>query len=458
MTVRSNLLINAASILAAATRQDVNGVSHLIVPVIAARVGVMNGLYYSEDALSTSVPVSHPKNGEQFLSANTPEGSKTNIGHFYHVNFDTQTQALKGQLFLNIPRAELLGYSDLITRLESGEQIDVSTGLYPNIEQVSGDFNGEAYSGKVLNLYPDHLAILPNEVGACSVKKGCGTHLFNNCEGGNKPCSCKAGQAKPSIWSNAFQTVKKALGFQANEASHEEIRDKIRAAIRASLSSTDYWPYIMDVYDNFFVYELDSLLFKQGYGLDAADAISLIGEPIQVTIKRDYVPINPVPNHQSKNMKPHIIGILAGLLATNSITTAEKASIESLKPDALDKLFPEPTANAAAPAVVIPAYTTATGGAGGLNPEERQLFDLLKANAANQKTNLVAVVTKAFPAIAPAVIANMDLAALSGLAASLPGANNLVDFSGAAGAFNGIQHNADQDNYVAPSILTRTGD
>jgi hypothetical protein len=465
MARNSNLFINAASILAVATRQDIDGIPHLIVPVVAARVGVMNGLFYTEEALAsevelwngTPVPVTHPKNGDAFLSANSPEGAKNNIGHFYHVNYDVQTKALKGQLYLNIPKAEQLGFTDLITRLEGGENIDVSTGLYPNIEEGGGEFNGESYTGRVNSLYPDHLAILPNETGACSVKKGCGTHIFTNCEK-DKPCSC-GGKSKPvgSIFSNAFNSVRKALGFKVNEASYSEIESKIRTTLRASLSSPDYWPYIMDVYDNFFVYELDNILFKQGYAMDATEVVTLIGDPIQVIIKREYAPVNPqlATNQNTITMKPHIIGILAGLLATNQITTADKTAVESLKPDLLDKLFPEPTANQAVTAPVVAPVANS----GALTNEERELLNLLKANAANQKLALVEAVGKHYTGIPKDVVANMDLAALQGLASAIPGspASNVVNFSGAAGAAQEVQTNAATD-YVAPSILTRSGD
>jgi hypothetical protein len=326
--------------------------------------------------------------------------------------------------------------------------MDVSTGLYPNIDESAvGTHNGERYTGTVTEIYPDHLALLPNEQGACSKEKGCGTHIHTNCKG--KPtCSCKlkAEQAKPSIWSNAFQLVKGALGFRANEASHDEIREKIRSALRATLTSPDYWPYIMDVYDNFFVYELDSILFKQGYAMDATESVILAGEPIKVIIKREYVPVDPLLTNTNKTtMKPRIISLLAGMLAANQITTEQHTTICGLQPNALDAMFPDPVNPVQATVPAVPAVVT-----NGLSDEDRQLLNELKANHASRKTALVAHVQTNYPKLDKAIVANMDLPTLEALASAAPGGSPIVNFSLAAG---GGQMAANEDEDEGAGIL-----
>ena len=57
-----------------------------------------------------------------------------------------------------------------------GEMMEVSTGLFSEIEPKPGVFKGRHYKGVVRNLRPDHLAILPDSIGACSIADGAGAH------------------------------------------------------------------------------------------------------------------------------------------------------------------------------------------------------------------------------------------------------------------------------------------
>jgi len=70
---------------------------------------------------------------------------------------------------------------DLLTRLESGKPVEVSTGLFTdNIPVKNGDnaiHNGTPYVAVARNYRPDHLAILPDKKGACSNDHGCGVNL-----------------------------------------------------------------------------------------------------------------------------------------------------------------------------------------------------------------------------------------------------------------------------------------
>lgn len=57
--------------------------------------------------------------------------------------------------------------------------LEVSTGYWHDGRQQAGSFDGEPYREVQRSLLSDHLAILPNERGACSVNDGCGTPRVN---------------------------------------------------------------------------------------------------------------------------------------------------------------------------------------------------------------------------------------------------------------------------------------
>ena len=73
--------------------------------------------------------------------------------------------------------------TDIANRLEKGQPIEISTGLYTDNELAPpGSYNssGRAYDAVARNYRPDHIAILPNgPKGACSVADGCGVGVAN---------------------------------------------------------------------------------------------------------------------------------------------------------------------------------------------------------------------------------------------------------------------------------------
>ena len=173
--------------------KNYEGVEHLVVPVIAAQQGVMNNLFYPANEFSdwletwndVPVPISHPKVNNVAVSAKTPRIQElTSVGRFFNVEF-TKDNKLKGKIWINTDKVKKLNAEYILDRFKNNEIMEVSTGLYSNVEMVSGEYNGKNYDAIVRNIRPDHLALLPNEIGACSVEDGCGA-MRNN----NKDCAC----------------------------------------------------------------------------------------------------------------------------------------------------------------------------------------------------------------------------------------------------------------------------
>lgn len=68
--------------------------------------------------------------------------------------------------------------------------MEVSTGLFTDNIPLVGTYNGKSHEWDATNHQPDHLAVLPDQIGACSVADGCG--LMVNVNG-----SPKDGCSKP---------------------------------------------------------------------------------------------------------------------------------------------------------------------------------------------------------------------------------------------------------------------
>jgi hypothetical protein len=126
------------------------------------------------------VPLSHPQRNGEYVSANTPDiWANETVGFLWNVS--AEAQRLKGEIWIDLEKAEKIGEpaTNVVARLRAGEGIEVSTGLWFDLEESPGVWNGIPYEGIARNIRPDHLALLPNEIGACSWEDGCGVPRVN---------------------------------------------------------------------------------------------------------------------------------------------------------------------------------------------------------------------------------------------------------------------------------------
>lgn len=292
-----------------------NGQDYFIVPAVLAKVGVMNNVLYTKELLSNTqdawngvkVTLRHPQFDGHDASINTPETADAfAIGELYNVTFDDDK--LKGDIYLNKSVVEAKGAVDLIERLKNNEYIDVSTGLVNvTIKNEDGEFDGKKYKAIINTFKADHLAILPDEKGACSVKDGCGT-LFNS------------------------------------ELSFSEITNKIYSV----MDKQNGW--VSEVYQDYFIWADNGKISKINYTLDGE--LLTIGTIIPV--KKEILYVEMVVNKDDKHceckkiltntekdvdwvMKKQTIEFLVNA-ELSGITDDEKKSIDSLSVETLASL------------------------------------------------------------------------------------------------------------------------
>lgn len=161
-------------------RAELDGVSYIVVPVIMARGDVvMNSTLAPasefENFAWNGVPVTlrHPQTeAGAFMSANTPEAiAKFAIGRIF--NSEVRDGTLRAEAWIDVAKAEAL-MPGLSTRLMEGGPMDVSTGFFSDLRPAKGSINGRDYEAVHANIRPDHLALLPDQTGACSWEDGCG--------------------------------------------------------------------------------------------------------------------------------------------------------------------------------------------------------------------------------------------------------------------------------------------
>jgi hypothetical protein len=167
------------------------GRDYIVLPVVILTEGVHSGsngpvLYLSED-MEKYVPawnhkpivVYHPKKDGQFVSADDPAILSANkVGVLMANKMQGKSQA--AEAWLEKSRLQQVD-SRILDDIDNGVIVEVSTGLFTDNEESPGEWNGEEYDAIARNYRPDHLALLPDLVGACSIKDGCG--LFTASQG-----------------------------------------------------------------------------------------------------------------------------------------------------------------------------------------------------------------------------------------------------------------------------------
>ena len=410
----SSIIYFTANATKKAEIKTFDGHDNLVIPVVAALESVMNGLLYTKNEMIKSiqswngapVTVNHPTTDEGVnISANSPSAmEKFNIGHFFNVVYDA---GIKGEIWINIEKANKKGFSNIVETFKSGGLMEVSTGLLCEVKHESGIFNNVEYGGIVHTILPDHLALLPNEVGACSIKDGCGAMRTNcQCQGTPEVVTentdhCKCQDDNKSI-ENKEGTLRKAFNFLkgkivTNEIDHSGIREQLQGAIESVLGGNDIStnnPWVVSVTDSFFVYEIKNRLFKKSY-LVQGDIVKIGDTSVEVIRQSEYKEIS---DNVTLNKKE--INMLTKEEMIERITANKKASLLNLEQAELEELLandveaPElPKVDAPVEPVEAPAETVETveDVVGNIkNPEVKAVIELAVNAQRKKKADLIA--------------------------------------------------------------------
>ena len=343
------------------------GVTHLKVPVVMMVEGVHNGshgpLLYTAEELSKfpeawdgrPVVIDHPEVEGVYISANSPQMiEQRKIGNVYNTHMDGSR--LMAELWINEEKIRQMS-SAVLAALQAGQTLEVSLGMFTEEEQVSGTWRGETYDAIARNNRPDHLALLPGGVGACSIADGCGTcvnsALCINKKGGTDVNELEFDKALKDFYVSQLH---------ANaEQGYKEIVDAARSKLD-SMDSNDSINFLQEVYDDFLVYETrlrlgGAKVYKQEYEYKDG-AVVLKGNPTEVRKKVEYVALaegsgiertkfNNNSNKEEHEMAdekcaPCIKKKVDALIAHTSKKFAEtdRPWLETFSEDQLEKMIP----------------------------------------------------------------------------------------------------------------------
>jgi len=253
-----------------------NSKSWLVGSTVMAKETVMNGIFYSGDVLKHSqtawngrpVVLDHPQNEDGYISANSPDVlDKSGVGMLFNSFVDNDTK-LKAEVWLDVERLSM--FPSVTTAISNGKMLEVSTGLMLDLEEKEGTYNGKDYTYVAHNLNPDHLALLPDSIGAFSVKEGAGFPRVNQ-----------------QMVANILETWDKRL--------------LLRKALVDQGVYKEFAFWIDEVYDEFIIVYVESTAVteKVEYTINEENGVVTLKKPLAVFKRIEYIPIQEGDNMAS---------------------------------------------------------------------------------------------------------------------------------------------------------------
>lgn len=148
-----------------------------VYPVVMIKHTVVNGsLVELDDLIAESwngvpVTVAHPTMNGENVSANHPEVlTKFEVGRIFNASIDGDK--LKAEVWIDVEKANSK-FPELLSQMQTTD-MEVSTGYFALDVPNMGSFDNKAHKNQHKDIKPDHLALLPDDVGACSFEDGCG--------------------------------------------------------------------------------------------------------------------------------------------------------------------------------------------------------------------------------------------------------------------------------------------
>jgi hypothetical protein len=272
-----------------------------VVPMVMMTEGVLNGsngpILYPEEELAKNpevwnhkpVVVYHPTANGQGISACSPDVLTTQkIGVIMNTRWDNTAKRLTAEAWLEKTRMDIVD-NRVSKAVANEETMELSTGLFTDNEVNPGEHNGRKYTMIARNHRPDHLAVLPDKIGACSMKDGAG--FIRNEKGGlTGPTGENGMNGSPGM--NYAELDQRTL--TTNSIAHEALRELINVALREKFPAPKNgtpgygYTYVDYTFDDFVIYSQDGKYFKIGYSTTNA-SVTLTGSPVEVLRATQFV-------------------------------------------------------------------------------------------------------------------------------------------------------------------------
>lgn len=272
-TSNTTLLVANTGLTVPPQRLKRHGQDYLIAKCVLLVAGVLNQGLVVEDAIVPSdwnyvpITVGHPAADSGLaVSARDPDVlSRCHVGHVFHAQLGQGMRSgqpvtsLIGDLWINLGDVARCGTEaeQAVQMLETQQRLEVSTAFFPDVTPTTGVFLGTPYQEVYTRLRPDHLALLPNAIGACSwTNGGCGAPRLNTCGCLGEDCVCHEGalpmedQPRSTRWQRFWAFMQEFMPQDDPEEPEEPAptpvgvrQQEVAAALRRQEDGSDLTHY-----------------------------------------------------------------------------------------------------------------------------------------------------------------------------------------------------------------------
>lgn len=434
-------------------KDTLEGRSCIVVPMVMLTEGVHEGsggpLYYPKEELSKTpvvwnhkpVVVYHPTFNGQGVSAcdkNILETQK--VGVILNTTYEDKLKAEAWLFEDDLKRVDKRIYD----AIENNQMMEVSTGLFTDNEETSGIWNTEKYTAVARNYRPDHLAILPDQKGACSIADGAGLLRNNAVTTTEGKVFQKSLQQFLVMSGLCADPVKNSTGLVNNELSFSNISSSLSKLLSTKYGKPgQYWDgWICEVFSNRVIfYGEDNKTWMISY-TSSDSGVTLSGEATEVQRVVEYkvkggksftansaegsnslLSLNEKEDDMAFDKKAHVNGLIG-----NGWEEKDRAWLESQDDAILAKIQPKvapvpaPVGNATPSVVPAPAPLTAqqflSSNAGTVPPEILEVLNQGLVTMAETKASLVkTIMANKANVFSEAFLTNKGIPELKGLAA-----------------------------------------
>lgn len=302
------------------SQRTLQGRNYLVAPVSMILEGVWPGsqgaIFYDGADIARSVPawnhkpitIGHPELSDGTkVSGTTPESlEKYAVGMVLNTKYNRKTKKLQAEAWFEISRLQQVEGAEVVhSALLANQKLEVSTGLFVDALVGNGSFDGKEYAAKAANYRPDHLAIILQGEGACSLKDGAGL-LVNKSEKASGDVDKSRPEPMPELIGNAKQEHVALLSDALPEASIEQLSTKDVVFAMVVNNETTY--------------------FKQNYEINSG-LVKLIGKATPVTRKVTY----SVQNQKNEKMERQELIKLLGQDQADFVTNMSEESFKAVE-------------------------------------------------------------------------------------------------------------------------------
>lgn len=386
-------------------KEKLEGRDHLVVPTVLLMEQVLNGssgpIFYPHAENKKGVAawnhmpivINHPEVDGSPVSARTPdELNSRKVGVVLNAAADDATKKIKAECWFDVDRLKATDvriYNNVVKEVPT----ESSTGLFLNADPVKGKFGDTHYDHVARDQNPDHLAVLPDKVGALSIKMGGG--LFANAD--------KESESHQQVQQRTAENALKAVGieFVGNELSFNTTTRHLSDILARNHGEKGrYWEgWVEDVFSDHVIFRDKGKTWRQDYTANDK-GVSLKGSAVEVVRTVSYTPAATAnaAGLSTETLKMDRTAKITSLIG-NGYAETDRAWLEKLDDATLANIKPvtanaAPTPPAPTPTVTIPTpngpvVVTREALAAAMDPADVAVLNYGKQQLAAQRTMLI---------------------------------------------------------------------